>query len=34
MHQETGTPISKAPYRAFTTHELGASSSDPGSGSG
>ena len=28
------SPISKAPYRAFTTHELGASSSDPGSGSG
>ena len=30
--QETGTPIFKAPYRAFTTHELGASFSDPGSG--
>ena len=30
--QETGTPIFKAPYRAFTTHELGASISDPGEG--
>lgn len=30
--QETGTPIFKAPYRAFTTHELGASFSDPGEG--
>jgi hypothetical protein len=30
--QETGTPIFKAPYRTFTTHELGASFSDPGSG--
>jgi hypothetical protein len=28
--QETGTPIFKAPYRAFTTHEFGASLSDPG----
>jgi len=30
--QETGTPIFKAPYRAFTTHELGVSLSDPGEG--
>jgi hypothetical protein len=30
--QETGTPIFKAPYRAFNTHELGASLSDPGEG--
>jgi hypothetical protein len=30
--QETGTPIFKAPYRAFRTHEFGASVSDPGSG--
>jgi opacity protein-like surface antigen len=30
--QETGTPIFKAPYRAFTHHELGASLSDPGEG--
>jgi len=30
--QETGTPIFKAPYRTFTTHEFGASLSDPGSG--
>src|ERR671938_790577 len=30
--QETGTPIFKAPYRTFTTHEIGASLSDPGSG--
>jgi len=29
--QETGTPLFKAPYRAFTTHEFGASLSDPGS---
>ena len=28
--QETGTPIFKAPYRAFTNHEFGASISDPG----
>ena len=28
--QETGTPVFKAPYRAFTTHEFGASLSDPG----
>jgi opacity protein-like surface antigen len=30
--QETGTPVFKAPYRAFTSHELGASVSDPGEG--
>jgi hypothetical protein len=30
--QETGTPIFKAPYRAFTSHEIGASLSDPGEG--
>ncbi|HXE59025.1 MAG TPA: hypothetical protein VNK43_13575 [Gemmatimonadales bacterium] len=30
--QETGTPIFKAPYRAFTTYELGGSFSDPGEG--
>ncbi len=30
--QETGTPIFKAPYRAFKSHEFGASISDPGSG--
>jgi opacity protein-like surface antigen len=30
--QETGTPIFKAPYRAFTNHEFGASISDPGEG--
>jgi hypothetical protein len=30
--QETGTPIFKAPYRAFTSHELGGSVSDPGEG--
>jgi hypothetical protein len=30
--QETGTPIFKAPYRAFTNHEFGASFSDPGEG--
>ncbi len=30
--QETGTPIFKAPYRAFRNHELGASFSDPGQG--
>lgn len=28
--QETGTPIFKAPYRAFNSHEFGASLSDPG----
>ncbi len=26
--QETGTPIFKAPYRAFSQHEFGASLSD------
>jgi opacity protein-like surface antigen len=31
--QETGTPIFKAPYRAFQSHEFGASLSDPGEGS-
>jgi len=30
--QETGTPVFKAPYRTFTSHELGASFSDPGEG--
>jgi opacity protein-like surface antigen len=30
--QETGTPIFKAPYRAFTSHEIGVSLSDPGEG--
>src|SRR3954447_19511964 len=30
--QETGTPVFKAPYRTFTTHERGASFSDPGEG--
>jgi hypothetical protein len=30
--QETGTPIFKAPYRAFDNHELGASLSDGGEG--
>ncbi len=30
--QETGTPIFKAPYRAFESHEFGASLSDPGDG--
>lgn len=28
--QETGTPIFKAPYRAFTAHEWGIAFSDPG----
>ena len=28
--QETGTPIFKAPYRAFINHEFGVSLSDPG----
>jgi opacity protein-like surface antigen len=28
--QETGTPLFKAPYRAFTNHEFGAAFSDPG----
>ncbi len=30
--QETSTPIFKAPYRAFQSHEFGASFSDPGQG--
>lgn len=30
--QETGTPVFKAPYRAFTSHEFGVSLSDPGEG--
>jgi hypothetical protein len=30
--QETGTPIFKAPYRAFENHEFGASLSDGGKG--
>jgi hypothetical protein len=30
--QETGTPIFKAPYRAFDNHEFGGSFSDPGAG--
>jgi len=29
--QETGTPIFRAPYRAFTSYEVGVSLSDPGS---
>ena|SRR6476646_9588790 len=29
--QETGTPMFKAPYRAFTKHEFGVAFSDPGS---
>lgn len=32
--QETGTPVFKAPYRAFEHHEIGASISDPGEGIG
>ena len=32
--QETGTPIFKAPYRAFQTHEFGVSLSDPGGDTG
>ena len=32
--QETGTPVFKAPYRAFDQHEFGASLSDPGEGAG
>jgi Outer membrane protein beta-barrel domain len=32
--QETGTPMFKAPYRAFTSHEFGAAFSDPGEGVG
>jgi hypothetical protein len=30
--QETGTPMFKAPYRAFTSYEFGAAFSDPGEG--
>jgi hypothetical protein len=30
--QETGTPMFKAPYRAFTNHEFGIAFSDPGTG--
>jgi opacity protein-like surface antigen len=30
--QETGTPMFKAPYRAFTSNEFGAAFSDPGTG--
>jgi hypothetical protein len=30
--QETGTPMFKAPYRAFQSHEFGAAFSDPGEG--
>lgn len=30
--QETGTPVFKAPYRAFESHEIGGSLSDPGEG--
>jgi opacity protein-like surface antigen len=30
--QETATPIFKAPYRAFQSHEFGGSLSDPGEG--
>jgi hypothetical protein len=30
--QETGTPMFKAPYRAFTSHEFGMAFSDPGEG--
>jgi hypothetical protein len=32
--QETGTPIFKAPFRAFDRSEIGASISDPGEGVG
>lgn len=32
--QSTGMPVFEAPYRAFQTHELGASLSDPGPGWG
>jgi hypothetical protein len=28
--QETGTPMFRAPYRAFTSHEFGVAFSDPG----
>ncbi len=31
--QETGTPVFKSPYRTYTSHEVGATLSDPG-GSG
>jgi hypothetical protein len=34
LAQETGTPVFKAPYRAFEQHEFGASLSDPGEGAG
>jgi hypothetical protein len=30
--QETGTPMFKAPYRTFTSHEFGIAFSDPGTG--
>jgi hypothetical protein len=30
--QETGTPMFRAPYRAFNSHEFGAAFSDPGKG--
>jgi outer membrane protein with beta-barrel domain len=30
--QETGTPMFKAPYRAFTSYEFGIAFSDPGEG--
>jgi hypothetical protein len=30
--QETGTPMFKAPYRAFTSYEFGGAFSDPGKG--
>jgi hypothetical protein len=30
--QETGTPMFRAPYRAFTNHEYGVAFSDPGEG--
>jgi len=30
--QETGTPMFKAPYRAFQSHEFGGAFSDPGEG--
>lgn len=30
--QTTGTPMFKAPYRAFASHEFGAAFSDPGQG--
>lgn len=32
--QETATPVFKAPYRSFESHEFGASLSDPGEGVG